>query len=174
VLYIGRIHAKKNLLALVAAWKLAARPDGARLVIGGWGDDADVAALKAAIGSDAQGISFLGPVYGETKAALLSEARFAVLPSLSEGLPMAILEGWAHGTPTMMTAQCNLDEGFAAGASIECGYDAATIAPVLTRALAMAESEWTDRSTAARALAAGPFSTDSVAQAWGTAYEAAL
>jgi glycosyltransferase involved in cell wall biosynthesis len=174
MLYIGRIHAKKNLIALVNAWKMAERPDSARLMIGGWGDEADVAALQAAIGDAAQGIQFLGPVYGQAKAALLAEARFAVLPSLSEGLPMAILEGWAHGTPTVMTSQCNLDIGFAAGAALECGYEAGTIAPVLSRALAMGEEEWATRAAAASALAASPFSAASVAQAWACAYGGAL
>lgn len=40
-LYIGRIHEKKNLAALIAG-RTAARPDlpeGASLTIAGWGDD---------------------------------------------------------------------------------------------------------------------------------------
>lgn len=172
--YLGRIHAKKNLLPLVAAWKACTRPAGAVLKIGGWGDEADVAALRSAIGPDAPDITFLGPVFGQAKQALLAEARFVVLPSLSEGLPMAILEAWAGGTPTVMSAQCNLPEGFAAGAALECGFDAAAIRPALEHALAMDEATWAGMSAAALDLAATRFSPAAVARAWGDAYAATL
>jgi glycosyltransferase involved in cell wall biosynthesis len=172
--YIGRIHSKKNLLALVAAWKAAQLPDAARLVIAGWGDEGDVDALTAAIGDDAQGISFIGPIFGDAKDALLASARFVVLPSLSEGLPMAMLEAWAYGTPTIMTAQCNLPEGFAGGAALECGYDAPAIAPVIERGMAMDDGEWDVMSAASLALAEGQFSAGSVVAQWGEAYAAAL
>ena len=52
--------------------------------------------------------------------ALLVEAlRLAdafVLPSLSEGLPMTVLEAWAYAKPALITLECNVSEGFAAGA----------------------------------------------------------
>ena len=35
-----------------------------------------------------------------------------ILPSFSEGLPMAVLEAWAYGLPVLMTDHCNLPEGF--------------------------------------------------------------
>jgi poly(glycerol-phosphate) alpha-glucosyltransferase len=174
VLYIGRIHSKKNLLAMVAAWQSLHRPVDARLLICGWGDDADVAALTAAISTTDDSVAFLGPVFGARKAELFAAARFAILPSLSEGLPMAILEAWAHGTPTIMTPQCNLDEGFAAGAALECGYDAIDIAPALTAALSLDADHWALMSAAAEALAAGAFSAQTVARQWGDAYGAAI
>ena len=40
-------------------------------------------------------VTFLGPVYGEAKEALLRSAEAFILPSFSEGLPMTVLEAWA-------------------------------------------------------------------------------
>ncbi len=173
LLYIGRVHPKKNLVALVQGWMAATKPDGARLRIAGWGADVDVADLRAAISVADGTVEFLGAIYGEAKAALIASARFMVLPSHSEGLPMAVLEAWAAATPVIMTAECNLPEGFAAGAARECGYDSAGIAAALEAALAMGESEWRKMAEAAQGLAAGQFSSSAVAARWSAAYAGA-
>lgn len=174
VVYIGRIHPKKNLPALVAAWRLATKPVGSRLTIAGWGETPDVAALRSAIGETGHSIHFAGPVYGAAKQALLDSARFIILPSLSEGLPMAILEGWAAGAPSIMTAACNLPEGFADRAALACTPDAASLAQSLTTALHCDELQWRAMARAARALAAGPFSAETVAARWAQAYGALM
>jgi len=38
-------------------------------------------------------------------------------------LPVAILEAWAYELPVLMTPECNLPEGFDAGASIRISSD---------------------------------------------------
>jgi poly(glycerol-phosphate) alpha-glucosyltransferase len=81
-----------------------------------------------------------------------------------------VLEAWAAGTPTVMTAACNLPEGFAAGAALACETEPASIAAALGEVLAMNDSDWATRSAAARALAAGPFGEATVAARWTTAY----
>lgn len=174
LLYIGRIHPKKNLIALIAAWRQARRPDAARLTLAGWGDDTDVAAVQAAVAAAGPSVQFVGPQYGAAKQALLDEARFTVLPSHSEGLPMSVLDSWAAGVPSLMTRHCNLPEGFAAGAAIECGDTPAAIAPVLEQALAMAAPEWHQMALAAHELASGPFSSPVIAARWAQAYCAAM
>ncbi|MFM5893884.1 MAG: glycosyltransferase [Novosphingobium sp.] len=174
VIYIGRIHSKKNLLALVAAWNEANLPPGSCLTIAGWGDPADVAALQAAVATTSGAVQFIGPIFGLAKAAMLVEARYMALPSLSEGLPMAVLEGWAAGTPTIMTSECNLPDGFAAGAAIECGDSTAEIANALELALNRSEADWLTMSRNALALAAGPFSSETIAARWGEAYALAI
>lgn len=63
-------------------------------------------------------VVFLGPAFGEAKDQLLRQAHAFILPSFSEGLPMAVLEAWAYGLPVLMTDHCNLPEGFAARAAI--------------------------------------------------------
>ncbi|MBX7527411.1 glycosyltransferase [Qipengyuania vesicularis] len=177
VLYIGRIHEKKNIAALVEGW-VAAKPqlpEDATLTIAGWGDDTGVAALEQAMRKHREaGIEFVGTAFGSQKAALLDLARFVVLPSLSEGLPMAILEAWSAGVPSIMTRHCHLPEGFEAGAAIECGTDAGSIRDALVNALSVSEGDWQRRSAAARQLAAGPFSPGEVAGKWERLYSALL
>jgi poly(glycerol-phosphate) alpha-glucosyltransferase len=63
-------------------------------------------------------VVFLGPQFGEDKAACYRHCDAFILPSFSEGLPMVVLEAWAYGKPVLMTPECNLPEGFAAGAAI--------------------------------------------------------
>lgn len=64
-------------------------------------------------------VIFYGPAFGEEKEALLRSATAFILPSLSEGLPMSVLEAWAYGVPVVMTPECNLPEGFASQAALE-------------------------------------------------------
>lgn len=172
--YIGRIHPKKNLLALIAAWSRLARPVDSTLTIAGWGDPADIAALEGAISAAGPSVQFIGPVYDAAKQTLLAQTRFMVLPSLSEGLPMAVLEGWAAGTPTIMTSECNLPEGFAGGAALQCGESAEAIADALRQALALDQAQWQAMSASARALASGPFSAETIAAQWADAYLRAI
>lgn len=170
VLYLGRIHPKKNLCALLDGWERAELPAGAELAIAGWGEAGDVAAFEQRLATAPKSVSFLGPVHGDDKQRLLERARYMVLASHSEGLPMAILESWAAGTPTIMTGACHLPEGFDAGAAIRCGTEPGGIAAALEQALALEATEWRRMSAAAWSLARGRFSPDEVAREWVAAY----
>jgi poly(glycerol-phosphate) alpha-glucosyltransferase len=120
LLYMGRLHTKKNLEPLIQAWAdlgIGAR-HGWILRIAGWGEQAYIAKLKS---QASPGIEFIGEVYGEPKEKILREAGAFILPSLSEGLPMAVLEAWSYGLPVLMSKECNLPEGFAASAAINTG-----------------------------------------------------
>lgn len=172
-LYLGRIHPKKNLDALLAAWALQKRAvahAGAELRIAGWGEPGHVAALRRAVAAAGPSVRFVGAAHGEDKAHLLASARFLLLPSLSEGLPMAALEAWAAGTPTVMTPACHLPQGFATGAALRCDASAPSIAAALGDALAMEGATWRRRQAAALALAGGPFAPATVAAQWVAAY----
>ena len=170
--YLGRIHEKKNVHALIAAYLEGFPASGPGLRIAGWGDEADVARLRKRIGEIARSdIAFLGPQFGAEKARLLGEARFLVLPSHSEGLPMTILESWAAGTPTLQSAACHLPEGFGSGAAMDCGSGTGAIAAALRKAGEMGAAEWDAMSQAATKLADGPFSGPQVALRWQAFYE---
>ena len=135
MLFLGRIHPKKGLPELVKAWaKLKGEQrGGARkwtLAIAGWSQGGHEDELRSLAHVEGLGdeIVFLGPVFGEKKAAALRHANAFILPSYSEGLPMSVLEAWAYCLPVVMTAECNLPEGFAAGAAREIRPEASSIA----------------------------------------------
>lgn len=142
--YIGRLNRKKNLTSLVEAVHILRRSTGLgqppwRLLIAGWDDGAHEKDLRAQCGRlGLDGIvNFVGPVMGEAKQEILRASGAFVLPSLSEGLPIAVLEAWAHGLPVLMTEACNLPEGFANGAAIHLEPDAAGIAVALRDLISM-------------------------------------
>lgn len=174
VVYLGRIHPKKNIAALVDAWTMlnaaGALPDDARLTIAGWGDPADVVALETRLVAAPPSAAVVGPQFGDDKARLLAGARVLALPSHSEGLPVAILEAWAAGTPVLMSSECNLPVGFSAGAAIDCGVTAQSVASALGRVLTLPAPAWLAMAAAAQQLAAGPFSAAAIAQQWEAAY----
>lgn len=63
-------------------------------------------------------IVFLGEVKGEAKEACFALADAFILPSYSEGLPVAVLEALAHGLPAIVTDGCNLPEIAREGAGV--------------------------------------------------------
>jgi poly(glycerol-phosphate) alpha-glucosyltransferase len=148
LLYLGRLHPKKNLPALLAAWRSVRdrRATGASewlLVIAGWDQNSHEAQLRQQARDVAieESVHFVGPLFGVAKTGAYQHAEAFVLPSLSEGLPMVILEAWAYGKPVVMTPDCNLPEGFAARAALSTGKTAESIAETLRELFGMDEAE---------------------------------
>lgn len=139
LVFLGRIHPKKNLPALMRALARTPAAKAWRLVVAGWDQEGHEAQLRALAGDLglAGSTIFAGPQFGPMRTATLRAADAFVLPSLSEGLPMAVLEAWACGLPVLMTGRCNLPEGVAAGAAVEADPDEASLAIGLDRLFAL-------------------------------------
>jgi poly(glycerol-phosphate) alpha-glucosyltransferase len=169
LLYLGRLHPKKGLSVLLEGWQLVraeAQQGGWHLVIAGWdqgGHQAELAAQIERAGLQAQ-VHLVGPQFGAQKAASLQRADAFVLPSFSEGLPMTVLEAWAHRLPVLMTTACNLPEGFAAGAALEMAPEPNSIAAVLRRGFAMSDAERAAIGEHGRRLVAARFTWPQVAE----------
>lgn len=168
LLFLGRLHPKKGLAELVTAWGRVSSELRAKwhLKIVGWdemGMREDL--LKHAQSTGISGdILFSGPVYGEAKDAVLRQADAFILPSYSEGLPMAVLEAWSYAIPVFMTKGCNMPEGFAAGAAVEITTEPTGIAALLEKELPSQEGLRTMGQNG-RALVERDFSWDTVAKA---------
>lgn len=146
LLYLGRFHSSKGLVNLLEAWN-AVRLYAAdwRLVLAGWdqnGHRADLVELAARLDLNST-IDFLGPQFGDDKDRRLSAASAFILPSKSEGLPVSILEAWSWRLPVLMTHECHLPEGVAAGAAIMMEPEMNSIAAALRRMFAMSDEERT-------------------------------
>lgn len=166
LLFLGRLHPKKNVAATLEAFiALApAHPDW-HFTIAGWGSNHYLAVLKAKAAEAGleHRVHFPGPLYGAEKAATLAAADAFALASFSEGFPMAVLEAFAHAAPVAMTAMCNLQAGFDAGAAIEIGTDADSIAQGLGDLFAMPDAERRAMGARGRALVEERFTWDRIA-----------
>lgn len=106
VLLLSRLDPKKNVEALIDAFKLL-KGNVWRLVIAGDGSRDYVASLKQkAAGSEK--IIFTGWVEGEQKEALLGGAALFVLPSRHENFGLSVMEAMARGVPVLVSPHVNL------------------------------------------------------------------
>jgi glycosyltransferase involved in cell wall biosynthesis len=151
LLFLGRIHPKKGLMLLLAAWAKVRAADW-ELVIAGpdeGGHLQEVRARAAELGI-ADRVIFTGLTQGEEKVRLLHTADLFVLPSFSEGLPMSVLEALACGVPVVATRESNVGDLMSDGAGWECSAAVDSLAEALGQALAATESERAERGSTGR------------------------
>jgi len=169
MLSLGRLHPKKNLIALLEAWRSvcdAAWPEAAewRLVIagldeGGYENELKRCATELGL---TESVWFAGPLYGATKQNAYRSAAAFIIPSVSEGLPMVVLEAWSYGLPVLMTAECNLPEGFAAGSALQITPNATSISEGIHVMSAMTGEQRADMGRRGKALTEQKFSWDRI------------
>ena len=174
LLYLGRLHPKKNVANLVRAWKrtLESHPSAAKnwiLVIAGWGKSAYEQNLKDLAAGPS--VVFVGAQFGAEKNGCYRACDAFILPSLSEGLPMAVLEAWAQAKPVLMTPECNLPEGFAAGAALQIGTTPEQIAVGLKQLAEMSDDDRTAMGACGRTLVATKFSWPQIGEQMRSVYD---
>jgi glycosyltransferase involved in cell wall biosynthesis len=98
VLFVGRLVPEKGLHVLVRAHREAVPEWPLVIAGGGHFTDAYVDGCRRVAGENVQ---FLGPVYGESLAALQGHAALVVVPSSLEGLSIALLEAMSHGSAVL-------------------------------------------------------------------------
>ncbi|MBD3678194.1 MAG: glycosyltransferase [Rhodobacteraceae bacterium] len=134
ILYLGRLNRKKGLTELISGFAQWATSNTQApcwtLKIAGWDEGGHLLELKKQVATEGLNsrVHFLGPITGEAKSALLTGAAALALTSHSEGLPLAILEAWAHGLPVILSPACNIEPE---GAGIMATPDPDAIAAAL-------------------------------------------
>jgi poly(glycerol-phosphate) alpha-glucosyltransferase len=164
LLFLGRFHAKKGLDPLLQAWRRLA-PEATRkgwwLACIGYGDQGELAARLAR--EPVERCLVLGPCFGAEKEACLASASAFVLPSFSEGLPMAALEAMSWGLPCLLSPACNLPDAVAAGAARLVQPQPADLAAGIQDLMALADSEAAAMGCRGRTLVAERFSWSTIA-----------
>jgi glycosyltransferase involved in cell wall biosynthesis len=146
--FLSRLHPKKGLPALLRAWAMARSRSVSGftewcLVIAGWeqgGHQAELELLARDSGI-VDSVFFVGPQFGDEKQASLQHSDAFVLPSLSEGLPMAVLEAWSYALPVVMSPQCNLPDGFLADAAVRVEPEVSSLLDGLSSLFSMSDAD---------------------------------
>ena len=102
VLYLGRVDRNKGCHTLLDYFVEYAGRSAVTLVLAG------PAKLQIPVHPR---IRALGYVSDEVREALLANARALIVPSPYESLSIVLLEGWNHGIPALVNAECRVLEG---------------------------------------------------------------
>lgn len=143
LLYLGRVHPKKGLDRLLAAWsRLESRfPDWDLLIVGpsevGYGPKLRSQALRAGL----QRVMFKDALFGEDKMRAYRDADLFVLPTLDENFGMVVAESLANGTPVVCTEGAPWEglETHGCGWWVDHGVEPLTVA--LSEAMAQPRSQ---------------------------------
>jgi glycosyltransferase involved in cell wall biosynthesis len=146
VLAVGTLEPRKNLPALVEAFRRVDRTDVDLVLVGpaGWGVEAQ--ALVAPLGDRVHVLGFLPAA---ERDALYAGAALFCYPSTFEGFGLPVLEAMAHGTPVVTSAGTATAEVAGDAAVLIDPYDVGALADALAELL-------DDGGRAAELAAAGP------------------
>lgn len=174
VLFLSRIHPKKGPLRLAEAWgTLAGDFPGWHLVVAGNDEIGHRAEVERAL--KARGVmdraTFTGPMIGADELVAMAAADVFVLPSLSEGFSMVILEAMASGLPVLLTPGCNFPEAVSAGAALETAPDARGTEQGLRRLMRMTDEERREMGERGRALVTTRYTWERVVRDLKQVYE---
>ena len=84
---------------------------------------------------------------------------------------MTVLEAWAYAKPVLMTAECNLPEGFSARAALRIGSSSDEIAAGLKQLSEMSDDDRAAMGTRGRTLVARNFSWPRIGEQMRAVYE---
>ncbi len=138
LLFLGRVHFKKGLDLLLAAWaRLEQQFPHATLVLAGPDAENSMAGVQDMVRQ--QGITgrvlCTGMLGADLKWSALAAAHCFVLPSYSEGLSVAVLEALSMGVPVIASDKCHVPEVEACGAGWVVKTEVAAVEDALRAAV---------------------------------------
>lgn len=175
ILFVSRIHPKKGLLDLVAAWN-AIRLAGWQIRIVGPGEPEHISEIQCAI--DRVGIGqvmkICPPVSAGEKWEEYRAADVFVLPSYSENFGIVVAEALASGVPVITTTATpwELLEKHACGWWIPTG--AAALEKALRKATGISDAERSSMGQRGRQLVEDNFTWSAIAKSMLPHYQRLL
>lgn len=115
--YLGRLNGEKGLFETLEALAVLATRHSFpfTFTIAGSGESEALLRARAGALGLASRVHFRGPVFGAEKTAFWRETDIFVFPTYREGLPYAVLEGLASGTPMITTSVGAIPDAFTDG-----------------------------------------------------------
>lgn len=171
LLFLSRIDAKKNIHSLLKAWLTSNyRKHSWDLVIAGDLKNKSYVEELITISGTADSIKFVGGQFNEEKDSAFYHCDAFILPSFSEGLPMAILEAWSFKKFSIFTEECNLPIAFEQNVALKISTDVESIKTGLNSLFDMSEQERINKGELSYRLVANQFTWDNVAERFDILY----
>ncbi|WP_245282091.1 glycosyltransferase family 4 protein [Rhizobium sp. LC145] len=101
IVMVARIVPEKRQNDLIAAFETLGRTDWKLVLVGAADHDSPYSKEVEAMAARVPGVVMAGFQSGEDLAALFSQAGLFVLPSIHEGMPIALLEALSYGLPVL-------------------------------------------------------------------------
>lgn len=173
VLFLSRLHPKKGIDILLAAFAQSGLSREVDLVLAGPCSDPYKRELSMLIDRHrlSGSVHFTGMLYGRQRLAALVDSQLFVLPSRQENFAIAVAEAMATGTPVVVSDQVGLahevqDHG--AGVVVSLNVDSVNTA---LWTMMSDQSLRTRAGQCGRALVQSSFYWDSIASKWLGIYE---
>lgn len=175
-LFMARLNHKKGIVPLINAWlKSELAPDNKfELIIAG-PDDGELPTIQKTLNANhSTNINYIGAVYGEAKNEILERSNYYILPSLSEGFPVSVLEAMQAGCIPLITQGCNFPEVFTSNLAIEIKPDETNILQNLNLIINFDESEFDRKSNLCRIFINENYTTEIIADKQFELFESIL
>ena len=177
LLFLSRIARKKNLPLLLKAFAstVKKRPEWVLLIAGSdeRGHLQEVRTIVRDLGIEPS-VRLIGPVTGKEKACAFTSASVFVLPSLSEGLPIAVLEAMEYAKPVLLTDGWSLPVTLSAGFGWRVPTDEHAFGAALLEAMSSSEDTLANMGRAARSVVREHFNWGIIAEQACSLYKSLL
>jgi glycosyltransferase involved in cell wall biosynthesis len=136
ILVATQLIKRKGIVYLIRAMpRILQAENDAILLIAGSGDHEAALRTEARVQRMTDRIKFLGRLQDDELSAVFRAAHVFVLPSLSEGLPICIMEAWAHEKPVVATDIDGTHDAFSKIAELVKPADPVGLAEAILRLL---------------------------------------